>query len=147
MYRVQDCRSLDYSAPLNDHPIRRHDSFLGNKRNITWWSNTSSLRHWYHWSNIGNIVGTSTWVSRDRAFYSPRIHCNERIEACRQLFQRFDHLLLNSCGFHCWVQWGQGERLFCEHNRACCLSCDLTWIRFDAPEGQSLLEDIPCRGE
>ena len=26
-----------------------------------------------------------------------------------------------------------------------CLSFGLTWIRFDAPEGHSVLEDIPCR--
>ena len=35
--------------------------------------------------------------------------------------------------------------LFCEHNRACCLSCGPTLIRFDAPDGHNVLEDIPSR--
>ena len=90
-----------------------------------------------------NIVGTSTWASRDRAFYAPQhaqMHYDEHVEACRTLMPRFDCLLNKFCGFHCWAQWAQGERLFCEHNRACCLSCGLTWIRFDAPETQRLGE-------
>ena len=109
-------------------------------RNATRWLGTSLFMHWYSWSNIGNIVGTSTSASRDRAFYSPprpQMDYDEHVEACGELLPRFDRMLNKICGFHCWVQWGQGERLFCEHNRACCLSCGLTCIWFDAPEGHS----------
>jgi hypothetical protein len=54
-------------------------------------------------------------------------------------------MLNKFCGFHCWVKWEHGKQLFCEHNRACCTKCGLTWIRFDAPEGHSVLEDITCQ--
>ena len=95
-----------------------------------------------------HIAGISTWASRDRAFYSlpcPQMDYDENVQPRPELPLRFDRMLNKFCGFHCWVQWRQGERLFCEHNRACCLSCGLTWIRFDTPEGHSVLEDQPCR--
>ena len=137
---VRDLRSLSYSTRLNDHPIRGHKLFYGYIRNITRWSNTYSLRHYYRWSNMGNIVGTLTWASRDRAFHSPphpRIHYDvtEVQPYAKQI------LRLSLLG----TIWTGRVRLFCEHNRAFCLSCGPTLIRFDAPDGHNVLEDIPSR--
>ena len=102
-------------------------------RNATRWPGTSLLRHWCSWNNMGNIVGTLTCASR--AFYTaprPQMRYDENVEVWRTLMPRFDHMFDKFCDFHCLVQWGQGERLFCDHNKACCLSYGLVWIRFDA---------------
>jgi hypothetical protein len=54
---------------------------------------------------------------------------------------RYTHMLSPFCGFPCYVQWKFGKALFCEHNRACCMKCGETWIRFDVPDGHTDFRD------
>ena len=45
---------------------------------------------------MGNVVGTSAWAPRDKAFYAPPHplqHYDENVEAFRTLMPRFDCLL------------------------------------------------------
>ena len=87
----------------------------------------------------------STWRDRDEFYYSSPPYNADTEET--QMHPRFTNMLTTLCGFGCFLMWKQEEKLFCEHNRACCLTCGETWVRFGLEDGHSMDPDNHCSNQ
>ena len=89
----------------------------------------------------------ATWRDRDEFYYSSPPWNGYLDTGEVQVHPRFTNMLTTLCGFGCFLMWKHEEKLFCEHNRACCLTCGETWIRFGLEDGHSMDPDHHCTNQ
>ena len=133
--------------------VLAHQSYLTSAIYLGW-THVHGLTHVYTSHTLTPIImaGTgmwsqnnSTWRDRDEFYYSSPPYNADTEEA--QMHPRFTNMLTTLCGFGCFLMWKQEEKLFCEHNRACCLTCGETWIRFGLEDGHSMDPDNHCTNQ
>ena len=97
----------------------------------------------------------ATWLDRDDLYYSPPPEDSDpryrdyHEDSCPKIIRDISKkkTIGNFCGFLCYVGWKFGKKLFCDHNKACCLRCGETWVRFGAPKSHmSLTGDVMFNG-